>query len=284
MKRSRELDWSHKVTHYPTNTEIEYYTANLLFEELEQRSNDFTRENMSKDLQERRLLQIPHLILGQHMMTEVALYMDVRDVIEQAKKNSVFYVIVNNDDYWSRKIDVDFPEITKYRAKLMKAERSKVRYDKIPAGKWNMGNTIFPQNTGIYAKPTVLFLDTPFRGHYYVIRKLLVELYKNYDWDPVTRQTVTYNFHYNAKTDMFDVSLIMTKSKRKRQLSMTVNNVQDEFFDGNPLIDTIRYSSNRICRLWYLFNRDGDDYQTFFFGELMRRGYYEQKNGVPVIG
>ena len=283
MKRSRELDWSHKVTHYPTNAEIEYYTANLLFEELEQRSNDFTRENMSKDLQERRLLQIPHLILGQHMKTKVALYMDVRDVIEQAKKNSVFYAIVNNDDFWSRKIDVDFPEITKYRAKLMKAERSRIMYHKKPEGKWDTDYMIFSKYSG-NRNPIVLFSDVPFRGYYYVIRKLLVEIYTRNSWSSVTRQNVTYDFEYVAKSDMFDVSLRMNNSRKKQHVFMTVKKVQDEFFDGNLLIDNVSAVYTNICRVWWDFIHSGEDYETFFFGELMRRGYYQLKNGVPVIG
>lgn len=101
-------------TRYPTKEELAYLTENELEDELSKRVEDMTMENLMADVRERRAHRItkPEDADGipSDMLVKLLDTMDIRLVLELAKKSVVVAEKTASDNWWGRRLDKDFPE------------------------------------------------------------------------------------------------------------------------------------------------------------------------------
>ena len=105
-------------SHYPTKDELQYLMDTHQFEAAQKRAKDMTLENMRKDIVEKRKYQ--SLIIPLQIIRMIALYMDVKSIMKLSRGDSIFYEIIQNEEFWERKLYIDMPHYAPFKEMILK--------------------------------------------------------------------------------------------------------------------------------------------------------------------
>ena len=275
-------------THYPTWEELQYLTNTHVFKRLTKRSKARTKKNMRMDLKKKKSLQ--HTIVSYHIIMKIALHMDVRQVLEQAKRNSVFYMIVHSDPFWKAKLWNDFSRVIPYRNMLMRDLECTLP-DWVAFKTTKLGGLISDLKlertyTGAFG-PSLkgniksIFPMTPFRRCYYILRPLVDQTCKDIiaHLDPIYGNR-RYTFNFDGFCCPIRVKKIYLGTTNTTKTKISMDEFEAYFLNGTTILSADHTSCNT---LWCAYVKQ-DAGAISIMRILLKRGYYHMRtDGVIVI-
>ncbi len=276
-------------TRYPSHEELNWLQENFYFDEFFKRMKDATPENVILDALERRTRDLRLFHQGKiqrkdwevfplDIVMVIALKMDIRQVMDNAKTTVVFAKILLSEDFWKRRFHGDFPEML------------------VPPG---FGRELPVINGGV----------ATWKNYYLVVRYFIMRtryMLMQYNRESRVIGNEIHSYTYYVNTQDVVVS-IMTKQGNVNDIQpyhhhITFHEFLGEYYGSktyNYLNDMIQYGTNLSDLFIFLLAlRDGINTETegrremfgvsrdrkVTFGELVLRGYAKKKNDVRVIG
>lgn len=285
-------------TLYPSKQELDWLANNEMWDQLEKRIKDKTRQNLIADAIARRKVSVEMDAVRDGVLREVpydiarkiALNMDIRTLLDASNKLVLFQSFLVENGFWKQKFANDFPEVV--------YAMEKVGYD--------------PEKVEVRSDRMREFKNTLWRRVYYVVRYIMVNMHFKDLADFKTTYThaeyrgkngIFFKFEYNKQNDTFKRT-VYSKSNLDTdpiQIGDSSNLDREDFFRKHVSLGDI----TRINYLWEIgqrwimikalknptesrikYGKRGymGDYPTISFEDAIDQGYVYKENGTIVIG
>jgi hypothetical protein len=104
---------------YPSKAELDYLADIEDLERLQERLKDRTIRNLILDVEGRRVNRPEKLPAD--VLRLIALYMDIRVVLDLAKVSVIYAKLTMDDSFWANRFAMDFPEIPSEAAQVLRS-------------------------------------------------------------------------------------------------------------------------------------------------------------------
>lgn len=96
---------------FPTKSELDALANAEDWETLKKRAKECTPKNMIAAAFERRKESGERMLFPIEIFRKIAFFMDIRQVLELGNTNIMFQSFLASDDFWAKKMAIDFPEV-----------------------------------------------------------------------------------------------------------------------------------------------------------------------------
>ena len=232
-----------------------------------------TVENIIKDGMEKREGIKKYEKFPQDVLKIIALDIDIRQLLEFAKKDTLFASLLNNNDFWKKKYYHDFPEVKNLSLPLSEKFKNNyfvVRYWLIKSRQYIFSEAQFNVSDGVelrlsYDKETETIKVKTF------IELKQVGSVKEIDFDNYfsSKYSKIRNNYFECKRNNYIEQFIASEHSNE----LIIINISDSAY----------YREKKYYFLKYLIRKR----DSFYFDEFVKNfkdGFVSKKEGKPVIG